>query len=184
MNLIEFKNRISKNRLDDEKCPKDLEFIIDSCLDLINEMGIELNANENWEPWNDKSYLTEEDLKDPDIVSNVKAIDDTFKLISVIAETDESEYIGYWRGTEDKLIAKSPMVFYSNEGQFTLCGNSFIESLFFNVFDDELLDELKEKANAVGFELTFKCIDEIEDPKTVISPHDYHMLQYEKYKID
>ena len=177
MDLNELQKAISKNRLNNEKCPNDLVFLIEHCLDLLDEMGIELNGDENWNPWDDKSYLTEEDLKDPEIVSNVKAIDDTFKLISVVAATDESEFIGYWKGVENKPISEAPIVFYSNDGQFSLCGSRFIESLFFNIFDDELLGELKDRANNAGLKLNFVSIDELENPKTEISPEAYHIQQ-------
>lgn len=68
------------------------------------------HSRENWDhhqrrtflgPWSDKSYLTEADLRNPDIVGNVRAIDEVCEMVSFVAETDGGELIGYWRGPND-----------------------------------------------------------------------------------
>ena len=174
-------NNISINRLSGEPCPNDVQFLIENCQEMLEDMAVQIVSESPWEPWNDKSYLTEEDLANPDIAANVKAIEDTFKLIDFIAQTDEGEYYGYWRGIDNLPISESPIVFYDNEGQFSLCGSRFIESLFFNVYDDELLDELKVIANNNGLDLSFNDIDEIVIPQTKINPDKYHSDLYYKY---
>ena len=173
---------ISINRLKNESCPEDVTFLIENCMDLLTEMEIEINGDETWEPWNDKSYLTKEDLADPDISANIQAIDDTFSLISFIAEFPDGEYVGYWRGIENSNIEDCPLVHYSNDGQFSLCGPRFIESIFVNLYDDEGLDEIRRLAKEKGIELNFKSIDDIKDKETKIEPDDYHQKKYYEYK--
>jgi hypothetical protein len=173
---------ISKFRLNNEDCPKDLVFLIDNFLSTLSDLEIEFNDKEGWEPWSDKSYLTEKDLADPDISANIKAIDDTFALISFVAGFPDGEYVGYWRGPENLAIENSPLVHYSNDGQFSLCGSDFIESLFFYVYDDETLDEIKRSAIASGIEMDFESIDDIEIKETEITPNEYHEKRYYQYK--
>ena len=144
------------------------------------------DANPNpqlaWAPWSDKSYLTEEDLQDPDISANVRAIDDTFELISFVAATEDGEYVGYWRGVDDTPVANAPVVLYSNDGQFSLCGNRMIEAPFFISFGDDLLDELRSRANTHGFRLDFESIDDLPESQTTMKPDAYHMQQYVQYE--
>ncbi len=173
---------ISKFRLGNEDCPRDLVFLVDNFLSKLSDLEIEFNDQESWEPWNDKSYLTESDLADPDIAANIKAIDDTFALISFVAEFPDGEYVGYWRGPENSAIKNSPMVHYSNDGQFSLCGSKFIEALYFYVYDDEVLEEIKLSAIASGIELDFESIDDLKTNEAKVSPSDYHEKKYYQYK--
>lgn len=173
---------ISKFRLGNEDCPRDLIFLIDNFLSTLSGLEIEFNDQERWEPWCDKSYLTKEDLADPDIAANIKAIDETFALISFVAEFPDGEYVGYWRGPEKSTIENSPLVHYSNDGQFSLCGSNFIEALYFYVYDDEVLEEIKKSAIASGIELDFESIDDIKIKETEISPSDNHEKKYYEYK--
>lgn len=173
---------ISRNRLNNEPCPKDLAFLIENCVELLSDMEVEISDKKQWEPWNDKSYLTEEDFADPDISANVKAIDDTFALISFVAEFPDSEFVGYWRGVDNSKIEDCPLVHYSNDGQFSLCGSRFIESLFVNLYEDECLEEMKNKVIEKGIEINFRSIDEIKNKYTKIEPNVYHEQKYEEHK--
>ncbi|MDR8525016.1 hypothetical protein [Shewanella fidelis] len=175
-------DNISKFRLAGEACPADLTFLVKRFLPLLSEVEVEFNDQADWQPWADKSYLTEKDLADPDIVANVQAIDDTFALISFVAEFPNGEYLGYWRGPENRAIKDSPLVLYSSDGRFSLCGADLFEALHLYTYDDDVLTRIKNAAIANGFELDFDCVDDIETDEVVVSPDTYHETRYYQLK--
>ena len=174
--------QVSKNRLGGESCPKDLEILITQHFDILEDMGVEINGEESWAPWADKSYLTEADYRNPDIVANVKAIDDTFTCIRFVARTDDDECIGYWCGPEGRAVSESPLVYYDTEGCFRLCGTRFVESLFFLSYDENALARLRAAFASLGTPLEFNSLDDIVIPVTGCSPESYHDEKYRKYK--
>lgn len=107
---------ISSHRLGNEACPEDLAFLLKHCRDwLESELFVRFPEDEDWAPWEDTSYLNEDDWADPEIAANVKAISDTCKHIAFVAELPDGEYLGYWRGEAKRPIAESPLVKYSND---------------------------------------------------------------------
>ena len=174
--------QVSKYRLAGEPCPRDLEILITGCGALLQELGIEINGDESWAPWADKSYLSESDFRDPDIVANVKAIDDTFRFIRFVARADDSECIGYWCGPEGRPVAESPLVYYDTEGQFRLCGGRFVEAIFFISYDEESLSRLRMICASLGVQLDFKTIDDIVIPATNVTPDKFHLERYAAHK--
>lgn len=175
---------VSKNRLGGESCPSDLEILILNCSDLLGEMGIEINCEVSWAPWEDKSYLTEDDLKNPDIMANVKAIDEMFEYTKFVAQADGGEYIGYWKGVECNNISSAPLVYYDTEGQFELCGSRFVEAVFFLVDDEDLLAEFKQKCIGLGIKMDFNNLDEISIPELSCTPDELHNKKYDEYLAD
>lgn len=180
--MNDLEQAVSKYRLDGEPCPADLACVLREGAEFLDRMMLAVNGDPDWQPWNDRSYLSEEDLKNSDVAANVKAFDDVYKHINFVAATEDGEYFGYWRGIERLPIAASPMVHCSNDRQITLCGNRFVEALFFHVYDDELLEEFRQFANEHGLELTFKSIDDIDQVETQVKPDAYHIQQYEIYR--
>ena len=174
--------QVSKHRLDGEPCPRDLEILITGCGALLQELGIEINGNEWWAPWADKSYLSEADYQNPDIAANVKAIDDTFRFIRFVALADSGEYIGYWCGPERRPAAKSPLVYYNSEGQFRLCGGRLVEAVFFVSTNEKALRKLRMTCASHGVQLNFKTIDDIAIPSTNVTPDKFHLERYAAYK--
>ena len=173
--------QVSINRLAGEECPKDLDNLILNAGALLDNMGININGEQYWEPWTDKSYLSESDLQNRDIMSNVKAIDELFGYIKFVAETDGGEFIGYWCGPENNQICDAPLVYYDTEGQFELCGSRFVEALFFLVYDDDLLEQLRCICKTVGIPLEFESIDDISIPKMNLTPNELHEIKYDEY---
>ena len=175
-------SQFSKARLGGTPCPPDVALLLAKCSDVLSDAGVEISPESAWAPWADKSYLTATDLKDPDIAANVKAIDDTFAGITFIAKTDEGECIGYWRGPEGRPIESSPVVSYDTEGQFRLCGGRFVESLFFLIYDEDVLAKIRTVFAEAGSPLSFASIDEIEIPSVPCTPAAFHLSRYKAYK--
>ena len=169
---------ISTNRLRGEPCPRDLQLLIENCPDLIADLGISLGVDADWAPWSDKSYLTPEDLANPDITANVKAIDEVCEHVRFVAQLDGGECIGYWVSPTLRPIAACPVVYYDTEGQFELCGGRFVESLFFLIYDDDALEEVRLKCAALGIPMEFSSLDDIKIPESTISPDDFHDQRY------
>ncbi|WP_009959426.1 hypothetical protein [Verrucomicrobium spinosum] len=174
---------VTVNRLGGEPCPEDLRVLLTVGNDLLHDLNVEVCGDATWQPWADKSYLTAADLADPDISANVRAIDDTFELINFIARTEDDTYIGYWRGPNHVPLAKSPLVSYDTEGQFRLCGGTFVESLFFVIHDDEALAQFREDCVQLGIELAFESVDDISIPSVDPTPDAFHTARYHMHKI-
>ena len=151
----------------------------DSTLD---DLGIEVSGDPEWAPWADKSYLTEADYRNPDIAANVRAIDDTFALIRFVARTENGECIGYWSGPEGRRVADGPVVYYDTEGQFRLCGLRFVEALFFVLYDDDRLEQLRLAVGKHGVPLEFESIDDIAITQASCSPEAFHLGRYHEHK--
>lgn len=172
---------ISANRLGGEPCPRDLAILATDCSDLLAELGITISTDPDWAPWADKSYLTPEDYANPDIAANVKAIDDTFEHIRFVAQFDDGECVGYWVGPDSRPIAQSPIVCYDNGGQFTLYGGRFVESLFFLIYGDDALKEIRSSCADHNIPLDFKSLDDIRIPATSMPPSEFHEGRYYEY---
>ena len=120
-------------------------------------------------------------MNNPDISANVRAIDEVCDYICFVAQTDGGEYIGYWRGPENLPINLSPLVYYDTEGQFELCGSRFVESIFFLVYDEELLKEFRDLCSDQGIDVDFSSLDDIPIPELNPTPDDLHSKIYESY---
>lgn len=138
----------------------------------------DLGTEPEWAPWADKSYLTAEDLGNPDIAANVKAIDDVCEHVRFVAQLDGGECIGYWISPDSRPVSECAAVYYDTEGHFELCGGRFVESLFFLIYDDVALGKLREKCTELGIPLDFASIDEIQTPQSTISPDEFHDQRY------
>ena len=182
-NMKSLPELVSLYRLRGAACPDDLRILLIDGIELLRNFYIEVDGDETWKPWTDKSYLTPTDLADPDIAANVRAIDDTFEHIDFVARTEEDIYIGYWRGPERVPIERSPLVSYDTEGQFRLCGSRFVESLFFVINDEEALDTFREDCRRLGIILGFESIDDITIPVVDPDPKSFHLARYYAYKV-
>lgn len=133
----------------------------------------------------DKSYLSAKDKKNPDIMANVKAIDEVCSFITFAAYTDDSSLIGYWHGPEKTPIEKAPIVLLDTEGQFSqLNGKNLTEALL--SIASLKKNEFKKYAEWFSdFHISIKA--ESQDnfspwPKSAGSPQKIHQDLYEKYR--
>lgn len=99
----------------------------------------------------DTSYLTEEDLADPDIRANVQAMAETNERILWAAEEDGELAFGYWQGADGSQV----IVSLDSEGQYTVVpGRNITEALCASVseFDDEEFAALTSRARTLAGE--------------------------------
>ena len=109
---------LNQTNIGNSNLPPDLVLLITKFRKDLTDGGISIIPAQNNAPWSDESYLTADERKDPDIKANCRAIRETMKHIWFFAQTDERDFIGYWRGPNDREICDSPLVVFDTEGQF------------------------------------------------------------------
>lgn len=150
--------------------------------DLTRLTGMEINWQKDWAPWSDTSYLNAEDLADPDIVANVRAIAEVCERIAFVAENQEGEYFGYWRGLDQRSIADSPVVYLDNEGSFHVCsGSNLAEAIAGTFYDVEEFLEIKVWLNSIGIAMQAESEDALATPDCEQTPSEVHQGLYDRY---
>lgn len=150
------------HRLGGQEIPADLHILLDHAAQFTELTAIEFSDDPDWRPWSDTSYLSEEQLADPDIRANTLAIDEVCKLIAIVAATEDSEYYGYWRGPTMRNLADSPLLRIDTEFNFMFCpGSNLVEALMADVFNTEQFTTLKSWLASVGIVITQDCNDDI-----------------------
>src|SRR6266571_1011430 len=76
--------RFSKIRLGGEPVPADVMVLLDHNEALYERTGVRLNWDDGWAPWLDTSYLRPEELEDPDIAANIRAIAEVCSHIAFV----------------------------------------------------------------------------------------------------
>ena len=173
----------SKTRLGGEPLPLDLETLLLSSDALYSRTGVSIGGGADWAPWLDTSYLSEADKRNPDIIANVRAIADVCGLITFVAMHEDAEYIGYWRGPSQLLIANSPLVVLDNEGQFRICaGPRLVECLLERTYDNESFMELRSWFQTLGIVVPATAIKDLAYPAEPSDPDALHLALYTKYR--
>lgn len=183
--LDEIIKTFSKNRLNGEAVPKDIQLLLRHRDELSQKFDLSLHWETGWEPWLDTSYLSEEDKADPDTMANVRAIEDICALIAFVAEGKDGAYIGFWRGPKHRPVTDSPLVSFDNEGQFNLCGGKTLsEALLahvYNGYDEEAFSEFRDWLHSIGIKVSWKTPDDIAYPEEDSPPDELHNAAYERY---
>ncbi|KAF0812677.1 hypothetical protein IGB42_02969 [Andreprevotia sp. IGB-42] len=133
----------------------------------------------------DHSYLSEEELANPDIAANVAATKEVFALITFVVQNDNSDVIGYWHGPEGTPIGQAAIVKYDSEGQFSLLqGTTLTEALLGDyVFDDdEEFTSLRDWFAEDGITITASNWDDLASPEPASTPDDLHETLYNQHR--
>jgi hypothetical protein len=131
----------------------------------------------------DTSYLTPDDLANPDIAANVTAIAETIALVTWLVEVDQ-KVIGYWRGPDGTPAATAPLVEHDTEGSFYLVGARSISEFLAQEsaeYDDNW-DEVVEACRAAGVTGELRDIYEWKNPQVEVDPRDFHEQRYELHR--
>lgn len=187
--LEQFKQQIAKS----DTIPHDLEVLVLTTIEQEESPfdEIELTAimpDEESGLW-DNSYLTTEELADPDIQSNIIAIDYVRQFATFVAQQAGSGYLfGYWHGLNNRDFDNSPIICYDTEGQFSVYyGGSLVETVCaIYAFDDkDLFKELKKDFKKIGINFSIKKWEDVYDnePKTEDDPAELHLKIYNEERI-
>jgi len=176
----DLQSRFSKYRLGGDPVPADVKILLQHRAE---RTEITLEAKKDWTPWLDTSYLSDADRANPDITANVRAMAEVCALIVFIAADEEGQYLGYWRGPGRRPVAKSPLVFLDNEGQFNLCaGTTFAEALLWLRPDEEEFGELRDWFVSLGIEVEAQSSDDLAEPKETSPPDRLHRELFARYR--
>jgi hypothetical protein len=132
------------------------------------------------------SYLNEGDRQNPDIMANVAAINDVLALITIVAESEDGDMIGYWHGPERTPIAKAPIVKLDTEGTFGLMqGRNLSEAMLGNdTFDDaERFADARAWLAGCGIEIDATNWRELSTPEASTRPDKLHDMLYEQKRM-
>jgi hypothetical protein len=183
MSPTEILSQFSCNRLDGEPVPEDLKILLSHRDELAERTGIRLEWAEGWAPWLDTSYLSEDELRNPDILANLRAIREVCRRIAFVAEDEEEQYFGYWRGPARRSVASSPLVFFDNEGQFRLCiASSFAEVLLEREYGGERFKKLRAWFRSLGIVIGWESPSQMTYPHEKLSPKELHKELFDRYR--
>jgi hypothetical protein len=171
--------QLSANRLSGEPVPEDLKLLCAHHEHLHDRFGIILEWRPHWAPWLDTSYLSAAEQQDPDIVANLRATEDVCRLIAFVAASEDSEFIGYWRGPQGRTVAESPLVVLDNEGQFELCaGRTCAEAILARA---GRFEEMRDWLRSIGIALVWESESDVTWPEDTHDPHKLHWDLYDRY---
>jgi hypothetical protein len=102
----------------------------DFSVDPLAALGVKIIEPDRMACLLDHSYLNETDRADPDMMMNIEAINEVFKLATFVVELEDDDILGYWHGLENTPIDQAPIIKFDNEGQFSICqGNNLTEAI-------------------------------------------------------
>jgi hypothetical protein len=172
--------------------PKDLQLLFeatDSGDDSpFNAIGLTCLLPDQENEINDISYLSEEDLKNPDIQCNIQAINHVAKMARFVAIDDERNLYGYWLGTGSKTLSAASILKFDNEGQFEMLpGSTLAEAVsgHYAAGDDDNFATLKAQFAQIGIVFSAKDCDGLYDlsPADVNEPKTIHHEVYNSERI-
>lgn len=144
--------------------------------------GLRLLADDEQPAALDTSYLTADDLANPDIAANTRAIAETAALITWVAEDeDEGKAFGYWRGPDNLPLTGAPVVSFDNEGQFhVLRGTNLSEALSdeYGPWADDGYPGVVARCRAQGVTIGADDPDELPEPTVSPTPAEHHVARY------
>jgi len=132
------------------------------------------------------SYLNDRDRQNPDIMANVAAINDVLALITMVAESEDGDMIGYWHGPERTPIGKAAIVKLDTEGMFGLMqGRSLSEAMLGNApFDDaERFSEARAWLAGCGIEIDANGRRGLSTPEASTRPDKLHEMLYRQKRM-
>jgi len=134
----------------------------------------------------DKSYLSETDRANPDIMANVAAIDDVLAHMLVVGELGDYGAYGYWLGPENRPIESAPIVRLDTEGQFELRpGRTLTEALLLDCgsYDEEEFVDLRDWFNVFVLIIPGTSRSDFLSPNIKPTPDDLHMVRYNAHRV-
>jgi hypothetical protein len=183
MSSTEILAQFSRNRLDGEPVPDDLLILLPHRDELAERTGIRLEWAEGWAPWLDTSDLSETDHSNPDIRANIRAIHDVCRYVAFVAADQDQQYLGYWRGPGRRQVAKSPLVFFDNDGEFHLCiASTFAEAVLEKAYGLEGFDELRAWFESLGISIGWDSPSQLTYPHEKLPPKELRRRFFESYR--
>ncbi len=183
MNTTELVSQFSINRLDGENVPEDLRILVHHRDELAARTGMRLVAEEDWSPWLDTGALARSIQSDPEAAARIRATAEVARLIAFVAEDDQGQYLGYWRGPTRRKITRSPLVLLDETGQFHLCvGSSFAEAILERAYGGDDFHSLRDWLGSVGIPITWDTPNQLTFPHERTPPREMHRRLIDEYR--
>jgi hypothetical protein len=146
----------STHRLGGDPVPDDLRRLLPHSAELTRRTGIELHWERDWAPWLEHGYLRQEERTDPAIAANLRAMAEVSSHIDFVAQEDDAQWFGFWRGPDRRPIEECPLIFLDNEGQFNPCvASHFAECVLEHTWGHEQYRELRDWFRSLGIAIPF-----------------------------
>jgi hypothetical protein len=183
MSAGEILAQFSRNRLEGEPVPHDLQILLPLRDELAQRSGVRLEWAEDWAPWLASLELTEAERGDPDIVAALRATEDVCRLIAFVASVEGDSYIGYWRGPAHRPVAESPLVLFSAKGQFHLLASSrFAEAILAREYGRARFAKLRAWLRALGIPINWDSPSILTYPHEKPTAKEMHKYLFERYR--
>jgi hypothetical protein len=128
----------------------------------------------------DHSYLNDTDRANPDMMMNIEAINEVFKLATFVVELEDDDILGYWHGSENTSIDQAPIIKFDNEGQFSVCrGNNLTEAIIAETmsYQEDKFSEFKTWFAKYQIDIAANSITDLPERKVSTHP----ALMYENF---
>jgi hypothetical protein len=184
--------RFEKEILKGQVVPPDLRALLDVAgsaggIDPLREaLGFALLVPGRDYPLLTGSYLSDRDRQDPAIMANVAAINDVVGLMTIVAESEDGDMVGYWHGPERMPIGKAPIVKLDTEGMFCLMqGRNLSEAMLGNyTFDDAgRFADGRAWLASCGIEIDARNWRELSTPEASTRPDELHDMLCEQKRL-
>jgi hypothetical protein len=152
----------------------------DFSVDPLVAMGAKIIEPESIPCLLDHSYLNETDRANPDMMMNIEAINEVFKMATFVVELEDDHILGYWHGSENTPISDAPIIKFDNEGQFSVCrGNNLTETIIAETisYQEDKFPEFKAWFAKYQIDIAADSIADLPERKVKIHP----ALMYENF---
>ena len=140
----------------------------------------------------DHDYLNETDRENPDIMANVKAMQDTAEKLKFVAQSEDDFLLGYWQERPETPLAACSLFWLDSEGQYSIAeGKSLAETLAYRALvdgDEELCGVVTQTFEQLGIIIPVAkedlILSEMDTRSSAIAqtPQDYRGLRYKHYR--
>lgn len=144
--------------------------------DITGALELELVDDPRWGEPSDTSYLNERDRANPDIMSNVDAMNATNALIDWFGR-DMEGFVGLWRGPSNTPREQAPIVRLDSEGQYSLVATNIGDYLAISTDEDDF-DDNRAALIAAGFTVAASRDDIWGSLDHFVSPNAYRHTLY------
>jgi hypothetical protein len=185
MSSDEILAQFSRNRLEGEPVPHDLQVFLPLRDELAQRTGVRLEWAEGWAPWLASLELNEAERGDSDLAAALRATEDVCRLIAFVASLEDDSYLGYWRGPSHRSVAESPLVLFGSKGQFhLLAASSFAEAILAREYGRERFAKLRAWLRALGIPIGWDSPSILTYPHEKSTPRELHKQLFERYRSE
>jgi hypothetical protein len=158
----------------------------DFSVDPLAALGVKIIEPDRMACLLDHSYLNEADRVNPDMMMNIEAIDEVFKLATFVVELEDDHILGYWHGSENTPISQAPIIKFDNEGQFSVCrGNNLTEAIITETisYQEDKLPEFKAWFAKYQIDIAVTSLADLPERQVITDPGLIHENAYKAKQV-